>query len=128
MNIWAASGIDGSPCNLQLQVARYRYVDDIAGKVERLGGTIIKGPFATFYGQWQVRAPTSTKSPPTTAQFMWRFLLIVPRCSQLVLADPEGHVVRIASMGDLPDGVEASEPPPVRFETYCSTDFRLVFG
>jgi len=66
-----------------LQVPAYTDVDDIAERVVGLGGTLIKGPFATFYGQWQV-----------------------------VLGDPEGHVVRIASMGPLPDGVVASEAPP----------------
>ena len=76
----AADPVAGYPT---LQVPGYADVDEIAGRVAALGGAVIKGPFATFYGQWQ-----------------------------LVLADPEGHVVRIASMGPLPDGVEASEPPP----------------
>jgi len=40
------------------------------------GGQVLKGPFATYYGQWQA-----------------------------VLADPENNVFRVASIG-LPQGME----------------------
>ena len=53
---------------------------DVDAAVERartLGGRVIKGPFATYYGQWQA-----------------------------VLADPEDNVFRIACVG-LPAGVTA---------------------
>eukprot|EP01043_Picozoa_sp_COSAG02_P068085 COSAG02_NODE_11177_length_1776_cov_1.611807_2_plen_157_part_00 len=66
-----------------LQVPSYTDVDQIAAQVTVAGGSVIKGPFATFYGQWQ-----------------------------LVLGDPEGHVMRIASIGPLPDGIEPSDAPP----------------
>ncbi|WPB56189.1 VOC family protein [Xylophilus sp. GOD-11R] len=45
------------------------------------GGAIVKPPYATYYGQWQA-----------------------------VLADPEGHVFRLACVG-LPDGAVAAPRP-----------------
>ncbi|SEJ76565.1 hypothetical protein SAMN05421762_3761 [Pseudooceanicola nitratireducens] len=51
-------------------------VDEIAAKVPELGGSIVQGPFATYYGQWQ-----------------------------LVFNDPEFNVARITAMS-LPEGVE----------------------
>ena len=52
-------------------------VDDAVRAVEQHGGRIVKGPFATYYDQWQA-----------------------------VLADPEDNVFRVATAG-LPDGVTA---------------------
>lgn len=52
-------------------------VNAAADRAAALGGRIVKGPYATYYGQWQA-----------------------------VLADPEGHVFRV-STGSLPAGVEA---------------------
>lgn len=50
-------------------------VDAAALQATTLGGAAVKGPFATYYGQWQV-----------------------------VLQDPEGNVFRVACLG-LPEGV-----------------------
>jgi predicted enzyme related to lactoylglutathione lyase len=44
-------------------------VDDAAGRVEALGGRLLKAPFQTYYGQWQT-----------------------------VLADPEGHACRVSCL------------------------------
>lgn len=52
-------------------------VDAAVQAAQAHGGRVLKGPFATYYGQWQA-----------------------------VLADPEDNVFRIASAG-LPDGVTA---------------------
>lgn len=52
-------------------------VDEAAQAVRAHGGQVLKGPFATYYGQWQA-----------------------------VLADPEDNVFRIAA-DSLPDGLEA---------------------
>ncbi len=49
-------------------------VDDAARRALDLGGHLVKAPFRTYYGQWQA-----------------------------VLADPEGHVFRVACLG-LPAG------------------------
>lgn len=46
-------------------------------RVAALGGQVIKPPYATYYGEWQA-----------------------------VLADPEGHVFRLSTIG-LPAGVQA---------------------
>lgn len=54
-------------------------VDKNAGRVESLGGRIVKAPFATYYGHWQV-----------------------------VFCDPEGNVCRITS-SVLPHGVEPAQ-------------------
>ncbi|MCZ2497851.1 bleomycin resistance protein [Xylophilus sp. Kf1] len=56
-------------------------VDAAAAFTARHGGRVVKPPYATYYGQWQV-----------------------------VLADPEGHVFRAACAG-LPDGAVPSAPP-----------------
>ena len=56
-------------------------VDQASTRVPTLGGRVIKGPFATYYGQWQA-----------------------------VLEDPEGQVFRVAT-AVLPDGVVAAQPP-----------------
>ncbi|MBN8492805.1 MAG: VOC family protein [Burkholderiales bacterium] len=50
-------------------------VDALAARAQALGGRVLKAPFVTYYRQWQA-----------------------------VLADPEGHVFRIASL-QLPAGV-----------------------
>lgn len=52
-------------------------VDEGVTRALSLGGRLIKGPYATYYGEWQA-----------------------------VLADPEGHVFRLSHVG-LPAGVEA---------------------
>ena len=52
-------------------------VSDAADHAVALGGTVLKAPYATYYGQWQV-----------------------------VLADPEGNVFRLSAQG-LPAGVQA---------------------
>ncbi len=56
-------------------------VDRLAQLARSLGATLIKGPYATYYGQWQA-----------------------------VLADPEGHVFRLSALG-LPPGVLAPALP-----------------
>lgn len=56
-------------------------VDAACGAAPSLDGRVIKGPFATYYGQWQA-----------------------------VLADPEGNVFRVAS-ASLPAGVVAPALP-----------------
>lgn len=55
-------------------------VNAIAARAASLGGRVLRGPFATDYGQWQA-----------------------------VIADPEGHVFRVASE-DLPDGIAPATP------------------
>ena len=52
-------------------------VDRLAQLASALGGRVVQGPFPTYYGQWQA-----------------------------VLADPEGHVLRLACTR-LPQGVSA---------------------
>jgi predicted enzyme related to lactoylglutathione lyase len=52
-------------------------VDEAVEAVRAQGGQVLKGPFATYYSQWQA-----------------------------VLADPEDNVFRIAA-ASLPDGVTA---------------------
>ena len=52
-------------------------VDEAVQAVQAHGGQVVKGPFATYYGQWQA-----------------------------VLADPEDNVFRIAT-DSLPEGVTA---------------------
>lgn len=54
-------------------------VDDGVARAVSLGGRLIKGPYATYYGEWQA-----------------------------VLADPEDHVFRFSHVG-LPAGVEAPQ-------------------
>lgn len=54
-------------------------VDAAAARAARHGGQVVKAPFATYYGQWQA-----------------------------VLADPEGHVFRVATHV-LPAGITAPE-------------------
>jgi predicted enzyme related to lactoylglutathione lyase len=49
-------------------------IDAAAARAAELGGRVVKPPFRTYYGQWQA-----------------------------VLADPEGHVFRVASLA-LPPG------------------------
>jgi catechol 2,3-dioxygenase-like lactoylglutathione lyase family enzyme len=56
-------------------------VDRVSELAAALGGSLIKGPYATYYGQWQA-----------------------------VLADPEGHVFRL-STASLPAGVQAPSLP-----------------
>lgn len=56
-------------------------VDAAAARAAALGGRLLKGPYATYYGQWQA-----------------------------VLADPEGHVFRLSTTG-LPAGVSAPPLP-----------------
>lgn len=56
-------------------------VDAAARRATALGGRLRKGPYATYYGQWQA-----------------------------VLEDPEGNVFRVACIG-LPDGVERPALP-----------------
>lgn len=64
-------------CYPTLMLPNCEAVDIAAREALALGGQVIQGPFATYYGQWQV-----------------------------VLADPEDQVFRIASDG-LPAGVVA---------------------
>ncbi len=52
-------------------------IDQAAQRCAALGGRVVQGPFPTYYGQWQA-----------------------------VLADPEGHVLRLACT-QLPAGVNA---------------------
>ncbi|QHI99793.1 bleomycin resistance protein [Xylophilus rhododendri] len=56
-------------------------VDAAAAHAARHGGSVLKPPYATYYGQWQA-----------------------------VLADPEGHVFR-ASCAALPEGVAPAARP-----------------
>jgi len=56
-------------------------VDDVAARVGRLGGRVLKMPYATYYGQWQA-----------------------------VLTDPEQHVFRV-SAETLPDGMRPATAP-----------------
>lgn len=48
-------------------------VDDAAARTPGLGGHVVKAPYRTYYGQWQV-----------------------------VLADPEGHVFRVSALAPAP--------------------------
>ncbi|MBP7566309.1 MAG: VOC family protein [Burkholderiaceae bacterium] len=73
-----AAAPDGYP-SLMLESAAA--VDAVAARVAALGGSVIKGPFATCYGQWQA-----------------------------VIRDPEGHMFRISS-DELPEGVAAPAGP-----------------
>jgi catechol 2,3-dioxygenase-like lactoylglutathione lyase family enzyme len=52
-------------------------IDIAAQRAVALGGSVVKGPYATYYGQWQA-----------------------------VMADPEGHVFRVSCLS-LPPGVQA---------------------
>ena len=52
-------------------------VSEATARVQPLGGRVIKGPYATYYGEWQA-----------------------------VLCDPEDHVFRL-SAGELPPGMSA---------------------
>lgn len=61
-----------------LVVQRPELVNDVFKHVETLGGRVIKGPFATYYGHWQ-----------------------------LVFCDPENNVSRVTSPS-LPAGVQPS--------------------
>jgi len=54
----------------------YRTVDEVVSKIISLGGAMIKYPFATYYGHWQI-----------------------------IFQDPEGNVARITATS-LPDGQE----------------------
>jgi predicted enzyme related to lactoylglutathione lyase len=56
-------------------------VDDAARRIAPLSGRVLKGPYPTYYGQWQV-----------------------------VAADPEGHVFRLSAT-ELPAGVSAPPLP-----------------
>lgn len=56
-------------------------VEQAAHQAVALGGRVIKPPYPSYYGQWQA-----------------------------VLADPEGHVFRVAAVG-LPAGVPAPPEP-----------------
>lgn len=60
-----------------IEVPAIAQVGVLADRAEVLGGAIIKRPFATYYGQWQV-----------------------------VLRDPEANLLRIACL-DLPLGTSA---------------------
>ena len=62
-----------------LMLATPAAVDDAAARAPALGGQVLKGPFATYYGQWQA-----------------------------VLADPERNVFRLAAAA-LPEGATAPE-------------------
>jgi predicted enzyme related to lactoylglutathione lyase len=62
-----------------IQLPAWTEVEALAAKAVSLGGAVIKPPFATYYGQWQA-----------------------------VLADPEGHMFRLACE-TLPPGVEAPQ-------------------
>ncbi|WP_084150648.1 VOC family protein [Azohydromonas australica] len=64
---------------LSFVVEQPSLVDEIAGRVGSLGGRIVKAPFATYYGHWQV-----------------------------VFCDPEGNVGRITSPR-LPHGIEPAQ-------------------
>ena len=68
----AGANLEGYPT---LMLDSPAAVDAVASRVAALGGRVIRGPFPTYYGQWQA-----------------------------VMADPEDHVFRVASE-DLPDGV-----------------------
>ncbi|WP_454740107.1 VOC family protein [Cupriavidus necator] len=59
-------------------VHRPEFVNDVFRQVPELGGRIVKGPFATYYGHWQ-----------------------------LVFCDPENNVARVTSMM-LPEGIQPS--------------------
>ncbi len=63
------------------ELASPAHVDTAAARASALGGRIVKVPFATYYGQWQV-----------------------------VLADPESNVLRLAA-GTLPAGIAAAPKP-----------------
>lgn len=56
-------------------------VDRLVQRAQSLGALLIKGPYATYYSQWQA-----------------------------VLADPEGHVFRLSAQA-LPEGVQAPALP-----------------
>lgn len=56
-------------------------VDATAQRAVALGGRVVKAPYPSYYAQWQA-----------------------------VLADPEGHVFRLSTLG-LPDGVVAPTIP-----------------
>jgi predicted enzyme related to lactoylglutathione lyase len=58
-----------------LMVADPTEVDDAAKRVSELGGRVVKGPYPTYYGQWQV-----------------------------VLADPEANIFRLSAAA-LPENV-----------------------
>ena len=64
-------------CYPTLMLASATAVDQAVRDAAARGGKVLQGPFATYYGQWQA-----------------------------VLADPEGQVFRVASVG-LPAGVQA---------------------
>lgn len=64
-----------------LMLADPAAVDAACEAAQRLGGRVLKGPFATYYGQWQA-----------------------------VLADPEANVFRVASH-TLPVGITAPPLP-----------------
>lgn len=59
-------------------VHRPEFVNDVFRQVPELGGRIVKGPFATYYGHWQ-----------------------------LVFCDPENNIARVTST-TLPEGVQPS--------------------
>ncbi len=63
-------------------LASHEAVGAATARVRELGGRVVKGPYATYYGQWQA-----------------------------VLCDPEGHVFRLSADG-LPDGASAPPVPP----------------
>jgi predicted enzyme related to lactoylglutathione lyase len=60
---------------LSFVVDSHQAVDEVAKRLPELGGRVVQGPFATYYGHWQV-----------------------------VFTDPENNVGRITSPG-LPPGV-----------------------
>lgn len=62
---------------LSFVVESLRTVDEVAGSLEHLGGRVVQGPFATYYGHWQ-----------------------------LVFEDPEGNIARV-TCPRLPKGVVA---------------------
>ena len=66
-----------------LMLADPAAVDAACASAASLGGRVAKGPFATYYGQWQA-----------------------------VLCDPEGNVFRVAA-ASLPAGVSAPRLPAV---------------
>lgn len=66
-----------------LMLERPAAVSEAAARVAAGGGTLVKAPYATYYGQWQA-----------------------------VLADPEGNVFRLSAQG-LPAGTQSPSSEPV---------------
>lgn len=72
------ASVDFAACSmLTFVVQEPGLVDEARRKAEPAGGAVVKGPFATYYGHWQV-----------------------------VIADPEGNVMRL-TCPSLPAGTQA---------------------